>query len=187
MKTRLHAPINLLLIVMLVLSWAVPSTAATVAFFRHEATNHQDQTTLEPLCKELGFSVAIWTAPFVNDETNWFDEKGHRKLDIFIVPGGDSYKWFEKKVDGSLGIGINKKGCENIIRFMEQGGSCIGICYVGPELFAQTAIWKGLTGGMVERGKKWPKWWQLPTSTHPGAMLRRVISLIRESAFYPSS
>ena len=182
MKTRLHASKNLLLIVMLILSWAckgpsptppkaVPSTAAataTVAFFRHEATNHHDQTTLEALCRDLGFSVATWTSEFVNDETNWFDEKGQRKLDIFIVPGGDSYRWFEKKVDGSFGIGINEKGCRNIVKFIESGGSCIGICHVGPEFFARTFIWKGLTGKMIEDGMRWEPY----IHSGPGGMLR---------------
>ena len=179
MRTRLHASINQLLIVMLVLSWAckgalpippktVHSTvSATVGFFRHEATNHHDQTTLEALCRELRFSVAPWTSEFVNDEANWFDEKGQRKLDIFIVPGGDSYRWFEKKIDGSFGIGINEKGCRNIVKFIESGGSCIGICHVGPALFARTWIWKGLTGKMVEDGMKWGPY----VHSGPGGML----------------
>jgi len=166
MKTRLLQSMRLLF-VMLVLFWAckgplptptktVPSKAATtVAFFQNEGTNPQDQITLEPLCKELGFSVATWTSQFVNDEANWFDEKGQRKLDIFVVPGGDSYKWFEKKLDGSFGIGINENGCRNIVRFIESGGSCISICHVGPALFARTWIWRGLTGRMIEAGMKW--------------------------------
>jgi hypothetical protein len=143
------------------------AATATIAFFRHEATNHHDQVTLEPLCRELGFSVAIWTSQFVNDEANWFDERGQRRLDIFIIPGGDNYKWFEKKLDGSFGIGINAKGCQNIVKFIEQGGSCISICHVGPALFAQTRIWKGLTGKMIEAGMKWGPF----ISSGPGAML----------------
>jgi hypothetical protein len=91
----------------------------------------------------------------MNDEANWFDERGQRRLDILIIPGGDGYKWFEKKPDGSIGIGINEKGCQNIVKFIEKGGSCISICHVGPELFARTWIWKGLTGKMIEEGMKW--------------------------------
>jgi hypothetical protein len=134
----------------------VPSSGTTtVAFFQNDGTNRRDQITIEALCRELGFSFAAWTARFVNDEENWFDERGHRKLDIFVVPGGDSYKWFERKMDGSLGVGINENGCRNIVRFIQSGGSCISICHVGPALFAKTVIWTGLTGRMIEAGMKW--------------------------------
>ena len=180
MRTRLSVSRSLLLIVTLVLSWAwkgssptptetLPSAAAaTVAFFRHAATNHHDQTTLEALCRELGLSVATWTSQFMNEEANWFDERGQRRLDILVIPGGDGYKWFEKKPDGSIGTGINEKGCQNIVKFIEKGGSCIGICHVGPELFARTWIWKGLPGKMIEEGMRWGPY----IHSGPGGMLR---------------
>jgi glutamine amidotransferase-like uncharacterized protein len=147
----------------------VPAPTATrVAFFQHRGINQQDQITIEPLCKELGGSVEIVNYKFVNDETKWFDEKGQRKFDIFILPGGDSWLWFEKIHGVSTGVGIDERGCQNIKKFIRNGGSCIGFCFVGPEFFARTSIWTGLTGKQVDAGVKWAPF----VNRMPGVMLR---------------
>ena len=120
-----------------------PTQTRVVFFVREEVmgTNPQDRVTMGQLCSDLGFSFERGDYRFVNNEANWFDEGGQRKFDIFILPGGEEERWFEK----SYGTGIDERGCQNITNFLAEGGSCITVCFCGASVFAETAEWIGVT------------------------------------------
>lgn len=162
MKARLFEQIGVLVLaITLIFSSAcvesapvpAPMQTRVVLFAREdvEGTNPQDRITIAQLCEELRLSFEIKNYSFVNNEVEWFDEKGRRKFDIFILPGGDAWIWFEK----SFGSGIDERGSRNIRKFIGEGGSCIAICHVGPSVFAETFEWIGLTHKQAEAGVEW--------------------------------
>lgn len=138
-----------------------PKEARVVFFVHVRGTNEQDRRTIEQLCNELGFSFETRDYRFVNNEAKWFDEEGQRKFDIFIIPGGENWSRFEKTSE--TGTGIDDRGCQNIRKFIDRGGSCITICASGCAVFAETQEWIGLTLKQAEAGVKWARFvhkWQ---------------------------
>jgi hypothetical protein len=113
-----------------------------VIFFGNPHVDPVDRLTMGEVCRELGFSYETGDYRFVNNEAEWFDDKGQRRFHIIIFPGGHSEKWFEKEA----GSGINKGGCENIRQFISKGGSCWAICYSGNSVFAWRAVFVGFMG-----------------------------------------
>lgn len=123
-----------------------------------------DEVNMQPLLKEVGYSYVLMDQTFVNNEAQWFDQNGKRKVDIFIVPGGTNPRMcFEK----TAGVGINDIGCQNIRNFISKGGSVICFCQFGTSLFAETDRQTRLT-------EKWGRGrgqWIPITYTSPGCMV----------------
>jgi hypothetical protein len=109
------------------------------------------------MCENLGFPFETKDYMFVNDQTQWFDDKGQRKFDVFIVPGGDAYKWFETSSLLYSGPGINASGIQNISRFLDSAGSVIAICHCGTGVLAHATVWIGSTPDDIQAhpGSTW--------------------------------
>lgn len=180
MEMRILGKVGILLIVITLwvsLAYAAPAptsalaqTQTRVVIFWHKNTGW-DFITIMPLCAELGFSFTRENYTFINNDANFFDEKGKRKFAILFFAGGESIWYFAKNTMPGIkssGTGIDEKGCQNIRNFIRKGGACIATCFSGCTIFAETSEWIGLNLVEAMAGKKWEpfvrKW--------PGHMVR---------------
>ena len=119
---------------------------------------------LQRLSKELGFSIDEVDYNYINDRTNWFDQNGKRKLDLFMSVGGDTQNFFTE----GKNPGVDKAGCQNLRDFVSQGGSAMGIDNAGTALFTNTQNWIGPNAGEVAKGIPWSP----IRHTYPGWMVQ---------------
>jgi glutamine amidotransferase-like uncharacterized protein len=133
--------------------------ADVILFDIEEFANYQDIASYSDIARELNLSTQIVDYRFINEKASFFDKDGHRKFRVLILPGGEPYRWFEKKE----GRGITCQGVDNILRFIESGGSVISICICGSSLFAAYEEWINPTVEQAQRGM-WDK-----TGRWPGA------------------
>ena len=155
-----------ILLVAAIMSLAAGSQAAEVAllsdviiFHIDEVGNYQDSDSYRQIAAELKLTSRIVQYQSINDKEFFFDENGRRKFNVLIFPGGEPYRWFEKKE----GRGISCQGVDNIMKFIESGGSVIAICICGPSLFAAAQEWLSPNLEEARQGL-----WDC-TSRHPGA------------------
>lgn len=99
--------------------------------------NYLDTQSYQEIAQELRLSSRIVDYHFINNKKSFFDKKGHIKFKVLIFPGGEPYRWFEKKE----GHGITCEGVDNILKFIESGGSVIAICICGSSMFATYMEW----------------------------------------------
>ncbi|MBM3393003.1 MAG: hypothetical protein FJY34_13715 [Betaproteobacteria bacterium] len=126
-------------------------------FHIEEFGNPQDVQSYEEIARELKLSSRVVDYHFLNDRASFFDAEGRRKFKVLVLPGGEPYRWFEKKE----GRGITCQGVDNILKFIESGGSVISICICGTSLFASYEEWINPSldesrRGLWERTNRWP-------------------------------
>ena len=117
------------------------SRAEDVMLFHIEKFgNYQDTRSYQEIAQELRLSSRIVNYHFINNKKSFFDKKGHIKFKVLIFPGGEPFRWFEKKE----GRGITCQGAKNVLKFIESGGTVITICICGSSLFATDVGDEGL-------------------------------------------
>jgi len=99
--------------------------------------NYLDTLSYQEIAQELRLSSRVVDYHFINNKKSFFDKKGHIKFKVLIFPGGEPYRWFEKQE----GRGITCQGAENVLKFIESGGTVIAICICGSSLFASYQEW----------------------------------------------
>lgn len=99
--------------------------------------NPEDISSYEAIAKELGLSTKVVNHQFINERELFFGKDGRRKFKVLILPGGEPGRWFEQVT----GRGINCQGVNNILSFIESGGSVIAICICAPSLFSTYYDW----------------------------------------------
>jgi glutamine amidotransferase-like uncharacterized protein len=119
--------------------------------------SYQDVLTYGDLARELKLSSRVVDYRFLNDKTSFFDAEGRRKFKVLVLPGGEPYRWFEKKE----GKGISCQGVDNILKFIESGGSVIAVCICGSSIFASSEEWlnpslEEAQQGLWTRTNRWP-------------------------------
>jgi hypothetical protein len=108
-----------------------------ILFHIEEFDNYQDTLSYQEIAQQLKLSSRIVDYHFINDKASFFDASGRRKFKVLIFPGGEPYRWFEKKE----GRGITCQGVENVLKFIESGGTVIAVCICGSSLFATYTEW----------------------------------------------
>jgi len=119
----------------------------------------KDSETYGSIAKELGFKYKKVGHQFINREGSLLDPDGNIKYKVLILPGGETYRWFEQFV----GEGLDCAGVYNILKFVRAGGSIIGICICSSILFVDVVEWNSPLLDQAKHGN-----WNA-TSTWPGA------------------
>jgi hypothetical protein len=101
-----------------------------VLFYPGKAGNGMDVITFKKIAQELGLSTRVVDHRLINDRKAFFHKNGERKFQVFSLPGGEPYSWFEKK----SGKGIDCAGVKNILEFIGSGGSLIAMCVCSPSM-----------------------------------------------------
>ncbi len=112
--------------------------------------NGLDILSYVQLSEQLGLSYELADYSFINNSKSFFDENGQRKSSVLIIPGGIPQFWFMKPCNGQK---LECTGVDNILRFMESGGSVITICYCGSALFVKKTEYLCSMIRDIHRGK----------------------------------
>jgi hypothetical protein len=94
--------------------------------------SYADIISYRKIAEELAYSHKTVDHRFINNRESFFTNDGKRKFRVLLFPGGEPNLWFEKVA----GEGITCRGVENILDFIESGGSAIAICICAPSLFS---------------------------------------------------
>jgi glutamine amidotransferase-like uncharacterized protein len=133
--------------------------ADVILFHIREYATREDVDSYSEIASDLKLSSRVVDHHFINDRNAFFDRDGRRKFNVLVLPGGESYRWFEKQT----GTGISCDGVRNILDFVSSGGSVLAICICSPSLFATRQVWINPNLPQAKRGE-WNK-----TNTWPGA------------------
>jgi glutamine amidotransferase-like uncharacterized protein len=122
-----------------ILLWMINSASAEdiILFHQGEFSNQHDVQSYAEIAQELRFASKIVDHTFINKRDSFLDKDGQRKFKVLILPGGEPGRWFEQVT----GKGINCQGVNNILSFIESGGSVIAICICAPSLFSTYHEW----------------------------------------------
>lgn len=100
-----------------------------------ETTWPLDIMSYEKIAKEIGLNSERVDHHFINKRESFFNEDGQRGFEVLIIPGATPEGLFGK----TFGGGINCEGVNNILDFINSGGSVIGLCWIGSALFSSDA------------------------------------------------
>lgn len=114
--------------------------------------NPEDISSYEAIARELGLSTKVVNHQFINERELFFSKEGRRKFKVLILPGGEPGRWFEQVA----GHGINCQGVNNILSFIESGGSVIAVCICAPSLFSTYYDWENPNLKEAQKGE-WNK------------------------------
>ena len=122
-----------------ILLWMINPVGAEdiILFHQGEFSNQHDVQSYAEIAQELRFTSKVVDHTFINKRDLFLDKDGHRKFKVLILPGGEPGRWFEQ----ATGKGINCQGVNNILSFIESGGSVIAICICAPSLFSTYHEW----------------------------------------------
>jgi len=112
--------------------------------------NGLDIRSYEKIAKEFGLSTSRGDYSFINKRASFFDKNGQRRFAVLIIPGGIPWYWFKT---GPEKDGMDCRGVENILSFVESGGSVICICYCGSMLFVTDLEMLCSTMKEIKQGK----------------------------------
>jgi hypothetical protein len=139
--------------------------------------NPLDIKSYKRIAEGFGLSTREIDFSSVNQKESFFEKDGKRKAKVFVIPGGIPKFWFTTSLyeeivaltkkdkrrkaatiarldKRGLGkVGINRNGVNNILRFIESGGSVICICYCGSSLFVRDLAWLCSNIMDIKRGK----------------------------------
>ena len=114
--------------------------------------NVLDTESYEQIARELGVKTKRVDHVFINEKKSFLGKDGRRKIGVLILTGGRPDHWFEQKT----GEGINCQGVDNILSFLESGGSVIGLCFCSASLFSTSTEWLSPFSDQAQRGE-WHK------------------------------
>jgi glutamine amidotransferase-like uncharacterized protein len=114
--------------------------------------NPEDISSYEAIARELGLSTKLVNHQFINERELFFSKEVRRKFKVIILPGGEPGRWFEQVA----GYGINCQGVNNILSFIESGGSVIAVCICAPSLFSTHLDWENPNLKEAQKGE-WNK------------------------------
>lgn len=114
--------------------------------------NALDTESYEQIARELGVKTKRVDHVFINEKESFLGKDGRRKIGVLILTGGDPDHWFEQKT----GEGINCQGVDNILSFVQSGGSVIGLCFCSASLFSTSTEWLNPFPDQAQRGE-WHK------------------------------
>jgi hypothetical protein len=133
----------------------VASKEADVIIFQSPKSkwvNTDDIESYEQIARELGVKTKRVDYVSINEKESFLDKDGRRKIKVLILPGGEVSQWFDQKT----GDGISCQGVDNILSFVESGGSVIALCYCGSSLFSKSTEWLNPFPQQAQRGE-WHK------------------------------
>jgi len=111
--------------------------------------NILDTESYEQIARELGVKTKRVNSVFINEKESFLGKDGRRKIRVLIFTGGDPSHWFDQKT----GDGISCRGVDNILGFVEAGGSVIAICHCGSSLFSRSIEWLNPNPEQAQRGE----------------------------------
>jgi glutamine amidotransferase-like uncharacterized protein len=132
----------------------IASKEADVIIFHPSVwVNIDDIESYEQIAKELGVITKRVDYVFINKKESFLDKEGRRKIRVLIIPGGEVGYWFDPKKKDA----VSCQGVDNILSFVESGGSVIALCHCGSYLFSTYAEWLNPLPPQAQRGEWYMK------------------------------